>query len=79
MTDLDRFANAVSVMSHNSYNAAIEACAKIVENYLVAYPESIFHQPLQGQHGETIDACSAAALRAVLPHIIEDIRKLHKR
>ena len=58
---------------------AIEDAARIVEWYLSHYSASIFTQPEPGQHGETVDACSAAALREVLPHIAEDIRQLKYR
>ena len=60
----------------DNYNAGVRDAAKIVEQYLQSYPTSVFPEPPQGQHGITIDACSASALRAVLPNIIEDIRKL---
>jgi len=53
-----------------------EACAQIVDRYLRAYDPEIFIPPPDGQHGETVAACSAAALRAVLPNIARDIRAI---
>jgi hypothetical protein len=55
---------------------ALEDAARVVEWYLSHYSASVFVQPEPGQHGKTVDACSAAALREVLPHIADDIRKL---
>lgn len=60
----------------NDFNRALELAAQIVDRYLAAYPENIFIPPVPGQHGKTVDACSAAALRAVLPNIARDIREL---
>lgn len=54
----------------------IERCARIVDEYLAAYPKDIFIEPLPGQHGQTVDACSARALRGILPNIARDIRAL---
>ena len=53
----------------------VEECAQIVEFYLAKYPISVFPQAPAGQHGATVDSCSASALRAVLPFIAEDIRR----
>ncbi len=46
----------------------------VLEEYIAAYPVDIFPQPPYGQHGKTVDACSAAALRAVLPNVLRDLR-----
>lgn len=59
-----------------AWRSGAESAAQVVESYLAAYPADVFKQPPAGQHGETVDACSAAALRAVLPSIAEDIRRL---
>lgn len=59
-----------------AWAAGVEASAKIVDDYLSAYPVAVFSEPPAGQHGVTVDACSAAAIRAILPNIAEDIRKL---
>jgi hypothetical protein len=56
----------------------VEKAARIVDEYLKAYPPDIFIEPPLGQHGQTMDACSAAALRKILPNIATDIRKLEK-
>lgn len=58
------------------WDLGLEAALAIVRQYLSYYPENIFPAPLFGQHGKTVDSCSAAALRAVLPNIIADIQKL---
>ncbi len=50
-----------------------EEALHILRAYLAAYPESIFLPPPPGEHGRTVDGCSAAALRAVLPNIIKDV------
>lgn len=57
-------------------SAERERCAKVVDEYLNAYPENLFPAPDFGKHGSTVDSCSAAALRNVLPNIAHDIRAL---
>lgn len=56
----------------------IEECVQVVESYLAAYPEDIFPNLPKGKHGKTVDGCAANALRAVLPHIIKDLRALKR-
>ncbi len=51
-----------------------ERCAAIVQSHMRFYPENIFHEPPLGEHGKTVDACSAAAIRSILPVLAEDIR-----
>jgi hypothetical protein len=51
-----------------------EAAAEIVEEFLAQYPSDIFQPPKPKHHGNTVDACSAAALRAVLPNVAAAIR-----
>jgi hypothetical protein len=63
---------AQQIISGNPF----EASAQVVDRYLAAYSIKAFTEPEPGQHGETVDACSARALRCVLPHIAEDIRRL---
>ena len=58
------------------WNAAVEQAHQIVLSYLKAYPADIFSEAPVGQHGKTVDSCSASALRAVLPKIAEDIKRL---
>jgi len=59
-----------------SWDIAIEYAAQLVTNRLSAYPLSVFPQPPYGQHGNTVDSCSAAAIRATLPGLAADIRNL---
>ena len=65
-----------SLTPWGAWRSGVESAAQVVEKYLASYHEGVFTQPQPGQHGKTVDACSAAALRAVLPSIIEDIRRL---
>lgn len=58
--------------------ALVEA-EQIVHGYATAYPEDIFIPPPLHEHGLTIDACSARALRAVLPNVERDIAALRGR
>ena len=51
-----------------------EACAQIVDNQLSYYPGDVFVEPPPGKHGTTVDACSARALRDILPVIAVRIR-----
>jgi len=55
---------------------AIKHVVRVIDRWLRSYPTSVFAQPEPGQHGETVDACSAAALRAILPLVAEDIHAL---
>jgi len=38
------------------------------------YPEDIFPPPPAGQHGQTVDACSARAARHVLREVLKDLQ-----
>jgi len=49
------------------------ACATVVLEYALHFPEDIFTPPPPGKHGKTVDACSAAAIRAVCPVIAQNI------
>lgn len=51
-----------------------EACAQMVETRLEHYPTDIFTAPPPQQHGKTVDACSARAIRAILPSLANQIR-----
>ncbi len=59
-----------------TWRDGIKASIEIIEEYLKASSMDIFNSPPPGEHGETVDACSAAALRAVLPNIITDLNAL---
>ena len=52
-----------------------ERCAQIVEDLARHYPEAVFVPPEPGQHGKTVDACSAAAIRGIIPSIAAAIRE----
>lgn len=60
----------------DAWRTGVYSAAQVVEEYLKAYPTDIFIPPPVGQHGKTVDACSAAALRAILPNIERDIKAL---
>ena len=51
-----------------------ERCAGIADAWFATYPEDIFIPPPPGQHGETVDACSARAARHVARGIAAAIR-----
>lgn len=55
-------------------DAEREACAALVEERAQYYPTDVFIPPAPGEHGRTIDGCSAQAIRCVLPGIAHDIR-----
>lgn len=55
---------------------ALEEAARAVEAFARHYPPHIFREPEPGQHGATVDGCSAAAIRAVLPGIAAEVREL---
>lgn len=52
-----------------------ERCARVVETFAKAYPTGIFIPPPDGEHGATVDACSARALREILPAVAEKVRE----
>lgn len=51
-----------------------DRCAKIVEAWIECYPVRVFTDPPHGQHGATVDACYAKAMRVLLPGLAADIR-----
>jgi hypothetical protein len=70
------FACAACEREAAAVEAAREECAALIGRYLSTYPPDIFIEPPRGQHGTTVDSCSARALRGVLPNIAFDIRGL---
>jgi hypothetical protein len=52
-----------------------ERCAKVVEDFARAYPTTVFLEPEEGKHGQTVDACSARAIRTILPEVAGKIRE----
>ena len=46
----------------------------LVDEWSQQYPEEIFIPPPAGEHGVTVDACSARALRVVLPAVAKALR-----
>mgnify|MGYP001617917680 CR=1 FL=1 len=48
----------------------------MIHRYATAYPEDVFISPPPGAHGSTVDACSARALRVILPNIERDVAAL---
>lgn len=55
---------------------ALEEAAALVDRWAMSYPTSVFPAPPPGQHAETVDGCSAAALRSVLSMVAAGIRAL---
>lgn len=51
----------------------LEEAARLVANAAGRYPADVFDEPLPGEHGRTVDACSARALRVVLPRLAAEI------
>ena len=54
----------------------IDEAAKAARDFALNYPTDVFAQPPAGQHGETVDACSAAAIRAMAPIIALKIEEM---
>src|SRR5688572_4967632 len=57
-------------------DAVLLEAAREIEESARFYPEDIFTTPPRGEHGKTVDGCSAAAIRAVLPGLGDAIRAL---
>ncbi len=62
--------------SRDRVRVVIETAAQIVEGFSAFYPTDIFPEPPPGQHGDTVDACSASAIRHVLPAIADRVRSM---
>ena len=64
---------------HTAWQAAIkqerERCAKIAQDFSKHYPKETFIEPPPGKHGESVDACSARAIRHVCPVIADAIKE----
>ena len=53
-------------------NEGIEAMRDAMKQTVVEfYPTDIFPEPLKGEHGQTVDQCSAAAMRVVVPGLVD--------
>jgi len=53
-----------------------EAAAGFGDDCVAAYPESVFPQPEPGQHGKTVDSCSAAMGRHLGAMFARQVRSL---
>lgn len=53
----------------------VEWCAMTVLDFKKHYPKKVFKEPPAGQHGKTVDGCSARAIRDVLPAVAEKLRE----
>lgn len=58
--------------------AALLEAAQVVREFVQHYPTDIFIEPLPGQHGRTVDACSASAIRAICPVIADALDRLRE-
>ena len=72
--DLNLLPEVVMTHMRAAVKAERDRCEEVVNEALKHYHEDLFPKPESGQHGESVDSCSAAALRAVLPGIAADIR-----
>lgn len=57
------------------YELMKKSIIELLEKRIGMYPEDIFPDPPPGQHGDTVDTCSARAIRHVLNTLITDIKE----
>ena len=57
------FAESIAAYGRAVEREVWEQAARLGQEIIDAYPDSVFIEPPKGQHGETIDACSARAGR----------------
>jgi len=56
----------------DAYREGVEAMQAGMKNAVAEfYPTDIFTPPSPGEHGETVDQCSAAAMRGVVPGLTD--------
>ena len=68
-------ASALRRVAEATRKKTAERCAGMLEEQATHYPEKIFREPPPGEHGKTVDGCSARALRTALPEIAKAIRE----
>ena len=73
---LDVIAQALATHARAAAERERERCARLVTDWADQYPEDIFLPPKPGEHGRTVDGCSAHALRTTLPRVAAAIRAL---
>ncbi len=56
-----------------------EELCDIVDDMLIDYPKDIFPEPSAGEHGDSVDTCSARAIRWTLEEIKHRILKAAQR
>ena len=74
---VDRHATILAAFEDVARQAAAderEKAAGIMDGWFAAYPLDIFPEPPPGEHGETVDACSARMGRHVAERAAEQIR-----
>ena len=71
-----QFVDDIIEHDQQTRRAALLEAAQVVREFVQHYPTDIFIEPLPGQHGRTVDACSASAIRAICPTIANAIDRL---
>lgn len=56
--------------------AGLKEYYEVIELWSKAYPTDVFPEPPKGEHGKTVDACSAAMGRHIFKRLMEDWEKL---
>ena len=56
--------------------AVREACAAVLDEWYGYYPTDVFTETPPGEHGETVDACSASMARHVTKYIAAELRAI---
>jgi len=71
----DILESKMTMLQNRVAKETFREAAELVRDFAKHYPESVFIPPPPGEHGNTVDACSAAAIRAILPTIAAALEK----
>ena len=85
--DVDDTVNEQAVAGLERENSVLRAALETVCNWidqrtkdtLAAYPIAVFPEPPSGQHGNSVDVCSARAIRHCMIDLRDDLIRLFQR
>lgn len=64
----------IAVLRKQGANKERSEITALIRTWKSYYPTRVFKEPPAGKHGETVDGCSARAIRMVLRGILKDLK-----
>ena len=73
--DASAFEEGVALGAEQERERCKRGLANFVRDKVKHYPISVFGDPPHGEHGATVDSCSAKTMRVMLPSLADEIEQ----